>query len=109
MLNFSEKIADVLIALTPSQKTVANYMLEHRNAVAFITLDEIAIKIGVSTTTVIRFARMLGYSGYADMQKDIRNTIVDKVSLPERLIQSRQTTSKDQLLSDTMKNDIFHR
>ena len=49
---------------------------------AFCTLEEMASRIGVSTTTVIRFAKMLGYGGYSDMQKDIQNNMQNKSALP---------------------------
>jgi len=46
--------------------------MEHSDIFAFCTLEDVAMKIGVSTTTIIRFARTLGYNGYSDMQKDIQ-------------------------------------
>jgi len=106
MANFSSKVTDVLPSLTHSQRTVADYVLENMDAMAFATLDDAAMKIGVSTTTVIRFARSLGYSGYSDMQKDIQSQMMDKVSLPERLTNSRQRVSLGKLLQETMNNDI---
>lgn len=99
------KISEEFNSFTHSQKVVANYVTENTNALAFSTLDDFAMKIGVSTTTVIRFARALGYSGYSDMQKDIQNLIKDKVSLPERL-NSSISLNEDQLLNDTFNNDI---
>jgi DNA-binding MurR/RpiR family transcriptional regulator len=73
---------------------------------AFDTLDDVAIKVGVSTTTIIRFARILGYSGYSDMQKDIQNDIMEKMSLPDRFKSSMESVSLDKLLAETMQNDI---
>ena len=106
MANYSSKVTEVLSSLTHSQRTVANYVLENLDAMPFATLDDAAMSIGVSTTTVIRFARALGYSGYSDMQKDIQSEMLDKVSLPERLTSTRKTVSLDKLLQETMNNDI---
>ena len=106
MLNFSGKVTDMLSSLTHSQKIVADYVIEHMDMIAFTTLDDVAMKIGVSTTTIIRFARMLGYSGYSDMQKDIQCVIMDKVSLPERLTSTKESANLDKLLVETMQNDI---
>lgn len=50
----------------------------------FITLDQVARQADVSTATVIRFAQAMGYSGYADMQRDIINAVRGNVGLPER-------------------------
>jgi len=106
MSAFSIKITDCFDRLTRSQKTVANYYLENPDEIVFCTLEDIAMKIGVSTTTIIRFARILGYSGYSDMQKNIQTSLLEKVSLPERLTLSSDTVPQDQLLMKTMQNDI---
>jgi DNA-binding MurR/RpiR family transcriptional regulator len=83
----------------------ADYLLENRNDITFATLEELAAKIGVSTTTVIRLARTLGYGGYSEMQKGFQYEVMEKVSLPERLSTSGSLTM-DKLMEDTIKNDI---
>jgi len=80
--------------------------MENINSIAFNTLDDLALKIGVSTTTIIRFARILGYNGYSDMQQDIQSKIRGKVSLPQRLNESLINLKRDKLLIDTYENDI---
>jgi len=105
MANFFDKISQNFESFTHSQKKVANYVMDNHNNIAFNTLEEVAEKIGVSTTTVIRFTRELGYSGYSDMQKDIQSTIMNKVSLPERLTEVIEIP-KNQLLKDSFSNDI---
>lgn len=69
---FDAKISAAYSALTYSQRKVANYVQEKYEDVAFETLEKLAAKAGVSTTTVIRFSRALGYSGYSEMQEDIK-------------------------------------
>lgn len=100
------KITDHFSSLTNSQRIVANYISGNISHVAFSTLDELALKIGVSTTTVIRFARALGYSGYSDMQQDIQSNIKGKVSLPERFSTATSHIKRDQLLLDSFHADI---
>lgn len=93
--------------LSRSNKQVADYILKNVHNIAFITLDKMAKDIGVSTTTIIRFAHTLGFSGYSDMQKEIQSMLIDKISLPARLDSvSKKHVSKDQLLRDTFKNEI---
>ena len=105
MSDILTKLSEGFNSFTHSQKIVANYVTENTNTLAFSTLDDFARKIGVSTTTVIRLERALGYSGYSDMQKDIQNLIKDKVSLPERL-NSSLNMSEDQLINDTFNIDL---
>jgi DNA-binding MurR/RpiR family transcriptional regulator len=107
--NFLSTIADKFNDLTNSQRIVASYITDNIDNVAFRTLDELAALIGVSTTTVIRFARTLGYEGYGDMQKSIQEEIREKVSLPERLTNtSNKKFSPDDLLHATFNKDIIN-
>ena len=106
MSDFFDNVRKLYGGLTNTQKQVADFMLEHPDVIAFKRLEELAMMIGVSTTSVIRFARSIGYKGYADMQQDIQQSIVGKASLPDRLIDAVKSTKQDQLLIDSFKRDI---
>lgn len=109
MSDFSTKVAEAFPNLTPSHKAVAAYMTDHLNTIAFCTLEDLAQGIGVSTTTVLRFARTLGYQGYSDLQKDIQSDMMNKVGLPERFSQNHQSPEdQDQLLVDMVHADIHN-
>ena len=104
---FDAKISAAYSGLTYSQRKVANYVQEKYEDVAFDTLEKLAAKAGVSTTTVIRFSRALGYSGYSEMQEDIKKEIQTKGSLPDRLERAAAVSDSDNdLLSDTFTTDI---
>ncbi|GAA0803472.1 MurR/RpiR family transcriptional regulator [Clostridium sp. AF19-22AC] len=109
MSDFSKRIASETPSFTNSQKNVADYISGHLNKVAFYTLDELSRKIGVSTTTIIRFSRVLGYDGFSEMQKAIQEDIyansAPKARLSERLPDTAQPPDNE-LLSDCFQNDI---
>lgn len=92
---------------TRSQKMIADYLSNNLNSIAFCTLEELAERIGVSTTTVIRFSRALGYAGYSEMQKDIQSGLQTKVSLPERLSFHKDYPANT-FLADSFQNDIHN-
>ena len=102
---FTSKISAAYGALTHSQKIVANYVGENYEDIAFSTLEELAEKIGVSTTTVIRFARALDYSGFSEMQDSIKKEIQTKGSLPDRLERAAVSSGND-LLEEAFSTDI---
>ena len=106
MSDFFDNVRKLYGGLTNTQKQVADFMLEHPDVIAFKRLEELSMMIGVSTTSGIRFARSIGYKGYADMQQDIQQSIVGKASLPDRLIDAVKSTKQDQLLIDSFKRDI---
>ena len=102
---FTSKVSAAYGKLTHSQKVVANYVDENYEDIAFSTLEELAEKIGVSTTTVIRFARALDYSGFSEMQDSIKKEIQTKGSLPDRLERAVVSSGND-LLEEAFSTDI---
>ena len=65
--------------LTKTQKVIAKFILDNSADACFMTSTEIALKLGVSESSVIRFSRSLGYSGFMDFQKALRKDYQGKV------------------------------
>lgn len=104
--SFIKQVETVYDDMTDSQKKVAQYIIKNYEDAAFLTLEETADRIGVSTTTVIRFARNLGYSGYSELSNQIQNIIKAKVGLPERLLVAVDNLNHDDLLLKTFNQDL---
>lgn len=107
MSSFLQDLNDKYDTFTKSHRAIADYLNNNLNEVAFCTLEEIAEHIGVSTTTIIRFSRVLGYQGYSEMQKSIQSRLQTKASLPERLVKIEQYPDNT-LLSESFHNDILN-
>jgi DNA-binding MurR/RpiR family transcriptional regulator len=103
-MRFLEKLTDSNSSFTLSQRAIASYMQVHVDSIAFYTLETLASKIGVSTTTIIRFSRAIGYSGFADMQQAVKDEIQSKTALPERL-DSMDSISGNELLKESFGMD----
>ena len=58
--------------LTQSQKRIAEAIVEDPEFVAFATVDKMAARLGVSPSTVVRFAYRIGLNGYQDLQDRVR-------------------------------------
>lgn len=61
--------------LTQSQKRIAEAIVEDPEFIAFATVDKLATKLGVSPSTVVRFAQSIGFDGYPDLQEKIRTLV----------------------------------
>ncbi len=61
--------------LTLSQKRTAELIVEDPEFVAFATVDKLAARLGVSPSTVVRFAYRLGFSGYPELQQRVRDIV----------------------------------
>lgn len=106
MLNLIKEIENTFDDMTDSHKKVATYVIHNAEESAFLTLEEMAEKIGVSTTTVIRFARSLGFNGYTAFLEHVQKYIRAKVGLPERLHVTVDNIDHDDLLLQTFNQDI---
>ena len=65
--------------LTKTQQTIADFVLDHSSDACFMTSTEIADRLDVSESSVIRFARSLGYTGFMDFQKNLRKEYQEQV------------------------------
>ncbi len=61
--------------LTLSQKRIAELIVEDPEFVAFATVEKLAARLGVSPSTIVRFAYRVGLSGYPDLQQRIRDIV----------------------------------
>lgn len=105
------KISTEYPKLTQAEKKVANYITENSSSLIFDTLDNLAFKIGVSTTSILRLARALGYSGYSDMQQSIREYVNmaasgSKGSLIKRLQDSDKNSDRMKLFLNCLNKNV---
>jgi DNA-binding MurR/RpiR family transcriptional regulator len=80
MENVIEHLKENLSSLTNSQRTVANFILENPTEVAFLTVDQLARRVGTSSATIMRLAFNLGYTGYSEFQKELQKNIRGKAA-----------------------------
>jgi len=66
--------------LTQSQKRIAEYIVEHSQAVAFSTVDQMAAQLNVNPSTIVRFTYRLGLNGFPDLQERMRELVRGQLS-----------------------------
>jgi DNA-binding MurR/RpiR family transcriptional regulator len=66
--------------LTESQKRIAEYIVEHSQAVAFSTVDQMAAALDVNPSTIVRFTYRLGLNGFPDLQERMRELVRGQLS-----------------------------
>lgn len=72
-----------LDTLTPTERTLARYFEEHYPRLAFDNLDSICGATGVSTASVTRFARRLGYVNFKDFSAQLKAEVADNFEGPQ--------------------------
>ncbi|MER6174377.1 MurR/RpiR family transcriptional regulator [Streptosporangium sp. NPDC001681] len=61
--------------LSPSQRRIARYLLEHAQEAVFFTSADIAERVGVSQPSVTRFAAALGFRGFPEFRDALRSSV----------------------------------
>ena len=103
-MNVVEIIKGSLDDMTRSERQVASHYLSQPNDFAFCTLDVLAGRIDTSTTSVLRFCRKIGFSGYKDFQQAVQQTMRSQPQLPDKYL--RSVSGNDDLLWRKMSKDI---
>ena len=70
-----KKIEELIPKFSKSQKLIANFILEHYEKAAYMTALKLGKTVGVSESTVVRFAIELGFEGYPQLQRSLQNHI----------------------------------
>jgi len=94
--DFFARIKTTYQSLSPSEKKVGDYILQHAHDVMSMTLAELADKCQVSDATALRFSRHLGYKGWLQL----------KVALIQSLPQHEKTVP-DSLIEKGNYKQIF--
>jgi DNA-binding MurR/RpiR family transcriptional regulator len=84
--------------LTESQRKVADYIIKNAMDVSFLTVDQLAGLVGTSTTTIMRMTFKLGFSGYAEFQKELQELLRNRVDPQTRLQANLKEINKSDLL-----------
>jgi DNA-binding MurR/RpiR family transcriptional regulator len=79
--------------LTQSQKRIAEYIVEHSQAVAFSTVDKMAAQLDVNPSTIVRFTYRLGLNGFPDLQERMRELVRGQLSRTGDPINENQVAS----------------
>jgi len=92
--------------LSKGQKLIAEYILKYYDKAAFMTAAKLGISVGVSESTVVRFANELGFSGYPKLQKSLQELIKNKLTTVQRLELRNDYFSDGDALKGVLKADM---
>ncbi len=91
-------IANILHGLSDTNQTIANYVLQNPSMVAQLPVKKLAVEIGVSEATIVRFCKHIGYTGLLELKSALNRELFDDsdLSLP---------ATPDILMNDT-RHDV---
>ena len=88
------------------QKRIATFILENYDKAAFMTASKLGQLVGVSESTVVRFASELGYDGYPSMQRALQEMIRSRLTSTQRIQAAGQLFDKQDILSAVIQSDM---
>lgn len=106
-MTVAEQIRSKLSNMTRSERQVATFVLGHMNDIVFLTLEELAKQTDVSTTSVLRFCRRLGFDGFKQFQQTARTDLKYSPDLLDKFNRTSQNQLKDSLLAQTVQQSIL--
>ena len=71
--------------LSKGQQAIADFLVKHYDKAAFMTASKLSKTVGVSESTVVRFAIAIGYEGYPDMRRTFGEMIKNRLTAMQRI------------------------
>ncbi|MBE6932367.1 MAG: MurR/RpiR family transcriptional regulator [Ruminococcaceae bacterium] len=93
-------------SFSKGQKLIAKYILEFYDKAAFMTASRLGKTVGVSESTVVRFAVELGYVGYPSMQKALQAMILNRLTSVQRIEVTNDRIGDQDVVSMVLQADI---
>lgn len=104
---------DILSALqskihtfSKGQRAIARYISESYDKAAFMTASRLGKLVGVSESTVVRFAVELGYDGYPSMQKAMQEMVLNRLTSVQRMGVTNDRIGDQDVVSMVVHEDM---
>lgn len=91
--------------MSKGQKSISNYIMSNYDRASYMTAYQLGEKVGVSESTVVRFASFLGYKGYPKLQSALQELIRTKLTTIQR-IEMSQELDATKILQSVLKSDM---
>jgi DNA-binding MurR/RpiR family transcriptional regulator len=79
MKSYVDRIREARSGFSPSFERLAEFLLDSYAQAALLTATEVGHTLDIDTATVVRFAQYLGYRGYPELHREIRNKLKDEL------------------------------
>ena len=104
--NFNQKIEDVYKSLSKGHKKIADYITNNYEKASFMTAASLGKAVGVSESTVVRFASNIGFDGYPELQKYLQEMVKSHLTSVQRMDVAASRFEGDDMLDNAFAADI---
>lgn len=104
--DIAAKIEAALPTLSKGQKRIANAILKDYDKAAYMTAAKLGEMVGVSESTVVRFAIELGFEGYPELQKSVQELVRAKLTPNQRIDVTNLRIGDGDVLESVLYSDM---
>lgn len=103
--DLTSRINECYGSLSKGQKILATYITDNYDKAVFLTEAKMGQVVGVSESTVVRFATHLGYKGYPEFQKALEEMVRNKLNSIQRMEVTYGRISQSHILETVLQSD----
>lgn len=100
------RIAERYKSMSKSHKAIATFIQDHYDQAVFMTAAKMGEELGISESTVVRFASGIGYDGYPEFQKDLEEWVKNKLGAVQKIGVKYGQSTQSEILSSVLEADI---
>ena len=104
--DISQRIKNSYPTFSKGQKKIAVAILNEYDKVAYMTAAKLGQLVGVSESTVVRFANELGFEGYSEFQRAVQDLVRSKLTPNQRIEVTKKLLGESDVLESVMESDI---
>lgn len=100
------KINERYVKMSKSHKAIAAYITDYYEQAVFMTAAKLGETVGVSESTVVRFASGIGYEGYPEFQAALEDWVKDKLNSVQKIGVKYGRSTQSEILTCVLQSDI---
>ena len=100
------RISERYDKMSKSHKAIASYICEHYDQAVFMTAAKLGETLGISESTVVRFADRIGYEGYPEFQKALEECVKGKLNNIQKMDAKYGRSTQSEVLTSVLTADI---
>lgn len=100
------RIEERYAKMSKGQRRLADYVCRNYDKAVFLTAAKLGETVGVSESTVVRFAIQLGYKGYPGFQKALEELVKNKLNSIQRMEVTYGRITQSEILNTVLQSDI---
>lgn len=100
------RINDRFASMSKGHKRIAAYIMDHYEQAVFMTAAKLGETLGISESTVVRFASGIGYDGYPEFQKALEEWVKNKLGAVQKMGVKYGKSTQSEILNAVLASDM---